>query len=135
MSRCKAGYGRHFVGLQGCELKKWEAFRQKAGLGAEKKAAKLCLEAAKKFAKRPNNALIRANFALVLRFWQDSRKRVGGARSGNAVPTGLCVNCWFRPPHPTLKRGANNHCAYGAGDEQLPGLSGSIQAPLRGHQP
>ena len=21
----------------------------------------------------------------------------------------------FKPPHPTLKRGANNHCAYGAG--------------------
>ena len=30
------------------------------------------------------------------------------------VPTGLRM-CCLRQPHPTLKRGANNHCAYGAG--------------------
>ena len=35
------------------------------------------------------------------------------------VPTGLRMNCWFRQPHPTLKRGANKHCAYGAGNELL----------------
>jgi hypothetical protein len=30
----------------------------------------------------------------------------------SAVPTGLRMNYWFHQP--TLKRGANNHCAYGA---------------------
>jgi hypothetical protein len=67
------------------------------------------------------------------------------------------MNCWFR--YPTLKRGANNHCAYGAGDGLLQtagdgllqtagdgllqtagdGLlqtwSAPAQAPLRGHSP
>lgn len=43
----------HLISLQGPELKKWKLFRQKLGLQAEKKAAKLRLEAAKKFAKRP----------------------------------------------------------------------------------
>ena len=33
----------------------------------------------------------------------------------STVPTGLRMICWLRQPHPTLKRGANNHCAYGAG--------------------
>ena len=32
----------------------------------------------------------------------------------SAVLTGLRMNDWTRQPHPTLKRGANNHCAYGA---------------------
>jgi hypothetical protein len=61
MSRCKAMafvylQGQiwiHLISLQGPELKKWKLFRQKLGLQAEKKAAKLRLEAAKKFAKRP----------------------------------------------------------------------------------
>jgi len=60
------------VGLQGGELKKWKAFRQKAGLGAEKIAAKLRLEAAKKFAKQPNMGLnlcgFRSCFALFASF-------------------------------------------------------------------
>jgi hypothetical protein len=32
--------------------------------------------------------------------------------SGCVVPTGLAGNVWL---FPTLKRGANNRCAYGAG--------------------
>jgi hypothetical protein len=32
----------------------------------------------------------------------------------NVVPTGLWMNCWLRQP--TLKRGANDRCTYGAGD-------------------
>jgi hypothetical protein len=32
----------------------------------------------------------------------------------SAVPTGLWMKYCFA--NPTLKRGANNHCAYGAGD-------------------
>ncbi len=35
--------------------------------------------------------------------------------------------------NPTLKRGANNHCAYGAGDGLLPAGIASAQAPLRGY--
>jgi len=35
----------------------------------------------------------------------------------------------------TLKRGAKNHCAYGAGDGLLPAWSASTQAPSRGDQP
>lgn len=31
---------------------------------------------------------------------------------GSVVPTGLDFNCW--DAYPTLKRGANEHCAYGA---------------------
>jgi hypothetical protein len=34
-----------------------------------------------------------------------------------------------------VKRGANNHCAYGVGDEPLPAWSDFIQAPLRDRQP
>ena len=46
----------------------------------------------------------------------------------SAVPTGLRMNDWFRQPHAThpkkqnrflgtpVKRGANKHCASGAGD-------------------
>jgi len=30
----------------------------------------------------------------------------------SAVPMGLRLNIWSA--HPALKRGANNHCAYGA---------------------
>jgi hypothetical protein len=30
--------------------------------------------------------------------------------------------------NPTLKRGANNHCAYGAGDGPLPAWSASTKA-------
>jgi len=44
-----------------------------------------------------------------------SRKSAGVSRSMSAVPAGLRVNRWFRPPHPTLKHGADNPCAYGAG--------------------
>jgi hypothetical protein len=51
LSRCKAGYGRHFVGLQGCEVKKWKPFRQKAGLQAEKKAAKFRLDVSQNYAE------------------------------------------------------------------------------------
>jgi hypothetical protein len=36
----------------------------------------------------------------------------------SAVPAGLRMKCWFR--FHTLKRGAKNHCAYGAGDVALP---------------
>jgi len=46
----------------------------------------------------------------------------------NAVPTGLCVCCCIRQPHPTLKRGANKHCAYGAGDGILPGEERLVSA-------
>jgi hypothetical protein len=35
----------------------------------------------------------------------------------SAVPTGLRMDCWLSLP--ALKRGANNHCAYGAGDGPL----------------
>ena len=59
-----------------------------------------------------------------------SQNRQEGTEHG-AVPTGLRMNCWFRQPHPTLKRGANNHCAYGAGD----GLRPALSASLRGRQP
>jgi hypothetical protein len=65
----------------------------------------------------------------------------------SAVPTELRMNYWLRQPHATtprnkdrflgtsVKRGANNHCAYGAGDWLLPAWNVSAQAPLRGHQP
>jgi hypothetical protein len=65
----------------------------------------------------------------------------------SAVPMGLRMNYWFLQPHATtprnkdrfsgtpVKRGANNHCAYGAGDGLLPAWIAFIQAPLRGHQP
>jgi hypothetical protein len=36
--------------------------------------------------------------------------------------------------NPTLKRGANNHCAYGAGDGLLPAWR-FYADPLRDHQP
>jgi hypothetical protein len=57
----------------------------------------------------------------------------------SAVPTGLRMNCWFRQPHATtprnkdrflgtpVKRGANNHCAYGAGDGLLPACNAPTQ--------
>ena len=56
-------------------------------------------------------------------------ERDGFVRSERAVPTGLRLYCWLRQP--TLKRGANNHCAYGAEDTMLRTQSTSAR-PLRG---
>ena len=41
-----------------------------------------------------------------------------GLEGFRTVPTGLRLN--FGGVHPTLKRGANNHCAYGAGGSAGP---------------
>jgi hypothetical protein len=77
-------------------------------------------------------------------FFRSSRKNVRRARSMSAVPTGFRTNCWFRQPHATtprnkdrflgtpVKRGANSHCAYGAGEGLLPAWSAPALAPLRG---
>jgi hypothetical protein len=44
-----------------------------------------------------------------------TRKSLGLARSTSSVPTGLRINFGFA--YPTLKRGANQHCASGAGSQ------------------
>jgi len=41
------------------------------------------------------------------------KSSVAGSKTGSVVPTGLGFS--FSLAFPTLKRGANNHCAYGAG--------------------
>jgi hypothetical protein len=48
----------------------------------------------------------------------------------SALPTGLRTNCWFSEP--TLKRGANYHSAYGAGDRLMPICRAFTQAALKG---
>jgi len=54
--------------------------------------------------------------------WQ-GRARSAIARKGGGKhsrrPFGTPDELWI-PPNPTLKRWANNHCAYGAGDGWLP---------------
>ena len=47
----------------------------------------------------------------------------------SAVPTGLGMNSGFA--NPTLKRGANNRCAYGAGNGPLPAWS-ALHRPFGG---
>jgi hypothetical protein len=41
----------------------------------------------------------------------------------SAVLTGLRIR--LVSANPTLKRGANNHCAYGAGEVWLPNMEGA----------
>ena len=48
----------------------------------------------------------------------------------SAVPTGLGVKCWLRQP--TLKRGANNHCACGAGRQASVSMEHSGKGPFEG---
>jgi hypothetical protein len=50
-----------------------------------------------------------------------------------AVPPGL-RSAFVETAFPTLKRGANEPCAYGAGNELLPAWSASTQAPLGGNE-
>ena len=78
--------------------------------------------------------------------WQQ-KSDIFGSRSRNVIfhpscalqmtlderrPYGTPYELLVSPP--TLKRGANHHCAYGAGEGQLPAWSAHIQAPLRGPQ-
>ncbi len=49
----------------------------------------------------------------------------GSTRLVSAVPTGLRIDFGFA--NPTLKRGANNLCACGAGYRLLPAWSGKTQ--------
>ena len=48
----------------------------------------------------------------------------------SAVLTGLRVRLVSATP--TLKRGANNHCAYGAGEVWLPNMEGACTGPFEG---
>jgi hypothetical protein len=56
----------------------------------------------------------------IMRFWNGTERRPYGTPGE-----------FFGFAHPALKRGANNHCAYGAGDEPLPGWSDSTLAHCR----